>query len=162
MSNFSRLRINLLLSFASILTYPSITIAIFSYYLYLYIGLAIPGYVKLALIALSVPIQVIVRGLYRDWRSQRRAHQLGAILIPQVIGQWPGNIDIYIRIVKSRRQGYISQVAEDLYRQYGCTTLNLRLLWEDTIISCDNEHIRHALVTKFDAYDKGELQKQRK
>ncbi|EKM51341.1 uncharacterized protein PHACADRAFT_263397 [Phanerochaete carnosa HHB-10118-sp] len=48
-----------------------------------------------------------------------------------------------------------------LFEEYQCTTLNLRLLWSDMIITMDEQHIKHVLATGFNHFWRGRRQKER-
>lgn len=63
---------------------------------------------------------------------------LGAVPIPRVRGKWPGNLDIVLGFIQSLHDDYPMQFMDDLFEQYGCKTLNLRMLWEDQV----RTHIR--------------------
>lgn len=58
-------------------------------------------------------------------------------------------------------QSYLLDVYLDLFKEYRCTTLNLRILWVDQIITMDQEHVKFLLATGFDKFWRGNLQKER-
>lgn len=100
----------------------------------------------------------------REWMllSQRReAQQIGAAPIPCVLGKWPGNIDILLRMMRDFKNSYILDVYLNLFEEYQCTTLNLRILWTDTIITMDQHHAKFVLSTGFNHFWRGKMQKER-
>ena len=42
-------------------------------------------------------------------------------------------MDILLRMMRSFRTDYIQDVYLELFREYQCTTLNLRIFWIDTV-----------------------------
>lgn len=91
---------------------------------------------------LSLPAYITFMVLYtiskRQWTrllQHREAQQLGAAHIPQVVGKWPGNIDVLLRMMRDFKSSYILDVYLRLFEEYQCTTLNLRILWTDTVRS---------------------------
>lgn len=70
---------------------------------------------------------------YTDWMQQREARRMGARPIPRVRGRWPGNLDIYLRLLKAYDTTYVGSFHLRLFEEYQTTTLNLRLLWQDFV-----------------------------
>ncbi|KAF8736947.1 hypothetical protein AX14_013681 [Amanita brunnescens Koide BX004] len=117
---------------------------------------------------LSLPAYITFMVLYtiskRQWTrllQHREAQQLGAAHIPQVVGKWPGNIDVLLRMMRDFKSSYILDVYLRLFEEYQCTTLNLRILWTDTIISMDQQHAKFVLASGFNHFWRGKLQKER-
>ncbi|KAI6015338.1 cytochrome P450 monooxygenase CYP63 [Pisolithus orientalis] len=109
----------------------------------------------------SIVFAAIARVQYTDMAQQREAKQLGARLIPRVVGKWPGNIDVMLKLQKSLSSGYIYQGYLELFEEYQCTTLNTRFLWMDNIISMDQEHCKYVLATGFNNFWRGTAQRER-
>jgi len=65
--------------------------------------------------------------------QDREARKLGARPIPQIVGRWPGNIDVLLKILRAFRTSYIHDVYLNLFEEYQCTTLNTRILWRDAV-----------------------------
>ncbi|TFK22513.1 cytochrome P450 monooxygenase CYP63 [Coprinopsis marcescibilis] len=103
----------------------------------------------------------ILRSAGIDYLQRTQARALQARAIPQVLGRWPGNIDVLFRMMKDFRTSYILDVYLQLFEEYKCTTLNLRILWRDTIISMDQEHSKYVLSTGFHRFWRGRAQKER-
>ena len=61
------------------------------------------------------------------------AAALGAVPVPRVRGKWPGNLDIVLGFIKSLQNEYQLQFMDDMFREYGCKTLNMRMLWDDQV-----------------------------
>jgi len=75
----------------------------------------------------------IVRGLYLKFAQLSEARQLGATHIPCVVGKWPGNLDILFKMLRAFETSYVLDVYLNLFEEYQCTTLNLRILWVDHV-----------------------------
>ncbi|KAF8598665.1 cytochrome P450 monooxygenase CYP63 [Ceratobasidium sp. AG-I] len=106
------------------------------------------------LYVLAVPTFWSIRNVFRTMLRKREADRMGARMIPCVKGKWPGNIDILFRMVKSLNGGYVAELAAELFEEYG-TTINIRLLWEDAIMTADHEVIKYVLSTGFSNFGKG-------
>lgn len=96
--------------------------------------------VLLSRCALTIPTYVvfvvlwnIVSNIWTSYGRKREVASLGARPIPQVVGKWPGNVDILLRMMKSTKTHYIMDVYKQLFEEYQCTTLNLRILWIDNV-----------------------------
>lgn len=81
----------------------------------------------------SVASFTIVKAYWNDLLQRQEATSLKARPIPRVVGRWPGNLDILLRMMKDFKTSYILDVYLQLFREYKCTTLNLRILWRDTV-----------------------------
>ncbi|KAF8063490.1 cytochrome P450 monooxygenase CYP63 [Lyophyllum atratum] len=93
--------------------------------------------------------------------QDREAARLGAKSIPRIVGKWPGNIDILVKMLKAFKTSYVLDVYLKLFEEYECTTLNTRILWSDHIISMDQEHAKFVLATGFRHFWRGRAQKER-
>ncbi|KAF9259726.1 cytochrome P450 monooxygenase CYP63 [Marasmius fiardii PR-910] len=91
----------------------------------------------------------------------RARYQLGAREVPCVVGRWPGNLDVLLKMIKSFGRSYIMDVYLELFEEYQCTTLNTRILWSDTIITMDQEHVKYIMATGFNNFWRGKYQKER-
>ncbi|KAF7294859.1 putative cytochrome P450 monooxygenase CYP63 [Mycena indigotica] len=101
------------------------------------------------------------KGAIRSLLHARTAKRFGAQQIPRVVGKWPGNIDVLLRMMKAFKTSYVLDVYLQLFEEYQCTTLNTRLLWMDTIITMDQQHSKFVLATGFDFFWRGYKQKER-
>ena len=70
---------------------------------------------------------------YEDIRQHREAKRLGAKMVPRFKGKWPGNFDFLWGLISQAKTDYMGQYLENLLREYGTTTLNIRLLWNDMV-----------------------------
>ncbi|KDN35004.1 hypothetical protein RSAG8_11947, partial [Rhizoctonia solani AG-8 WAC10335] len=113
-----------------------------------------------ALYVISVPIFWGFRNTIRDVMRAREAKRLGARIVPKVKGKWPGNIDLLIKLVGSLQSGYVAEVWDELAKEYG-NTFNMRLLWDDMIVTIDHDVIKYMLATGFNSFGKGPNQQAR-
>ncbi|KII90351.1 hypothetical protein PLICRDRAFT_107216 [Plicaturopsis crispa FD-325 SS-3] len=104
---------------------------------------------------------IAVRNILVNLAQARQAKQFGAKPIPKVVGKWPGNIDILMKIMRSFEEDYILDAYLALFEEYKCTTLNTRILWVDQIITMDHEHSKFVLSTGFEHFWRGFNQKER-
>ncbi|PCH34632.1 cytochrome P450 monooxygenase CYP63 [Wolfiporia cocos MD-104 SS10] len=109
----------------------------------------------------SVVLCAYARARYWDWVQGREARRLGARPIPQVVGKWPGNIDVYWKLLNAAQNMYLGSFHRSLFEEYKSTTLNLKLLWQDLIITMDEKHQQYVLATGFKDFWRGPRQKER-
>ena len=81
----------------------------------------------------SIPIWFTVRVQFREWKHHREAKRLGARLVPRIRGRWPGNVDVLLRIMKSRNTHYIMDWAKEMMEEAGSTTINTGILWGNQV-----------------------------
>ncbi|KAJ7016216.1 cytochrome P450 monooxygenase CYP63 [Mycena alexandri] len=117
---------------------------------------------------LSIPVYLavfilcaVVKGVLLNLAHKRAAEQLGAQPIRKVVGKWPGNIDVLLKMMKAFKTSYVLDVYLQLFEEYQCTTLNTRILWVDTIITMDQQHSKFVLSTGFGHFWRGYSQKER-
>ncbi|KDQ21543.1 hypothetical protein BOTBODRAFT_123337 [Botryobasidium botryosum FD-172 SS1] len=111
--------------------------------------------VRYFLYVLSIPVVWGFRTAYHISSQATEAKRLGAEPIPVVRGKWPGNIDISQKMINSLTLGYAGDPFGALFDEYGCHTLNLRILWRDRIITRDHLFVKRILATGFDDFNKG-------
>ncbi|KAL6301016.1 cytochrome P450 [Sparassis latifolia] len=104
---------------------------------------------------LSPCVWISLKAWYTTWTNDRRARQLGARIIPRARGKWPGNIDIMFRFARDLRHGYVLESMGNLLDEYGCDTLNTRILWKDNFLTRDNLHMQAMHSTNFDLFERG-------
>ncbi|GLB42805.1 putative cytochrome p450 [Lyophyllum shimeji] len=116
----------------------------------------------------TIPVHLVfvvcwagIRGAILKYIQDREAERLGAKPIPRVVGKWPGNIDVLLKMLKAFKTSYVGDVYLKLFEEYGCTTLNTRILWSDMIITMDQEHSKFVLATGFSHFWRGRSQKER-
>lgn len=102
-----------------------------------------------------------LRDIYAQWYNSQLAAQMGAKLPPTVRGKWPGNIDMLFKMRRATADQYLCQFYLDLFEKYRSTTVNLRILGSDLLITMDEEHIKHILATGFNQFWRGRRQKER-
>ncbi|KAF8882235.1 cytochrome P450 monooxygenase CYP63 [Infundibulicybe gibba] len=149
-------RRRVLLDISKILIFPPVALCLFLRVFDLSFGtLAIPCHI------LFIALWTAARNTYSNIIQQRQAEQLGARLIPQVVGRWPGNIDVLLKMMRSFKTSYVLDVYLQLFEEYQCTTLNTRIFWTDNIISMDQEHSKFVLSTGFRHFWRGTAQRER-
>jgi hypothetical protein len=120
--------LRLVLDFSETIVLPAVFLTLVLPFLPFQLGLlTIPVYFG------SIFVWATTRGAYFEFKQRREARSLGARPIPQVIGKWPGNLDILLRMIIAFRTSYILDVYLQLFEQYQSTTLNLRILWRDNV-----------------------------
>jgi hypothetical protein len=125
---FSRYRLRLFGDFVRIVLGPSLIFAAIRSVTNAKLGLlAVPAWLFSLLVASYARVQ------YRDYKRRITARQMGARLPVEVVGRWPGNIDILIEVGRAARSRYPSTFYHDLFEKYQTTTLNLKLLWSDLV-----------------------------
>lgn len=94
---------------------------------------------------LTIPCHVLfivlwasLKGALRKRIQDQEARRLGAKPIPRIIGKWPGNIDILLKMLRAFKTSYVLDVYLNLFEEYQCTTLNTRILWSDNVRSSSN------------------------
>ncbi|GJE94110.1 cytochrome P450 [Phanerochaete sordida] len=153
---FSRYRLRLFGDFVRIVLAPTLVFGSALAMCRIRLGLSTP----IAWLAF-VSTASYARVVHRDYTQRREAQQRGSALPVEVVGRWPGNIDILIKLGKSVLTSYPGSFYLSLFEEYQCTTLNLKLLWSDLIITMDEEHIKHILATGFNHFWRGRRQKER-
>ena len=80
-----------------------------------------------------VILWITTRSKIIEAQRERRACALNAKTIPCVRGRWPGNVDVLLKMMRAFKTSYVLDVYLQLFEEYQCTTLNLRLLWRDNV-----------------------------
>jgi hypothetical protein len=93
---------------------------------------------RLGLLSLPIHLCFVVlwaatKGVLSEAKQDREARSLGARSIPRVVGKWPGNVDVLLRMMRAFKTSYILDVYLELFEEYQCTTLNTRILWCDNV-----------------------------
>ncbi|KAH9840624.1 cytochrome P450 [Rhodofomes roseus] len=149
-------RVRLLKDFIRIIIVPSATLSVLLRTSEVRLGLfAIPTYV------VFIAVWGYARLQYGDWMHRRDARRMGSRPIPRVRGKWLGNLDIYLQLIAAYHTRYLGSFHLKLFEEYQSTTLNLRLLWQDFIITMDEKHQQYVLATGYDHFWRGVGQKER-
>lgn len=89
---------------------------------------------------LTVPVHLVfiilwtsLKGSLSKYIQDREAQRLGARPIPRIVGKWPGNIDVLLKMLRAFKTSYVLDVYLKLFEEYECTTLNTRILWSDNV-----------------------------
>ncbi|KAF9526181.1 cytochrome P450 monooxygenase pc-1 [Crepidotus variabilis] len=104
---------------------------------------------------LCLPLISTIIVVSTKWSVRRQATAIGARVIPEVRGAWPGNLDILRFMIKKIKTGYPGDGLIDLHVKYG-PALNLRVTWSDLVMTTSPEHIKIILATDFHNFVKGE------
>jgi hypothetical protein len=83
------------------------------------------------------------KGALSQWKQDSEARSRGARPIPRVVGKWPGNIDVLLRMMCAFKTSYVLDVYMQLFEEYQCTTLNTRILWRDNVCTPSSFHLAH-------------------
>lgn len=80
----------------------------------LHIRISIPAII--AGLSILLPVIVLVHHGLNLMSERRRARNMGARIVPKVVGKLPGNLDILIRMVHNVRNGYPGESSNDYIR----------------------------------------------
>jgi len=75
----------------------------------------------------------VMKAVYSNITQSKEAERFGAQSIPRIVGRWPGNVDILLRIVRAYKTDYLLVVYLELFQEYKSTTLNMRIFWMDHV-----------------------------
>ncbi|KIM86025.1 hypothetical protein PILCRDRAFT_816571 [Piloderma croceum F 1598] len=137
------------------LLFPCFVIAASRIILDNHFGIFIPKRFVIGATVLAIPIITTIRICWAQIKTRRRAAALDSRVAPTITGKWLGNFDIVKEIVKIVQHGYLGDGHWEWIEQLG-TTYNLRIFWEDTMVTYEPEHIKTILSTDFPNYVKGE------
>lgn len=125
---FSRYRLRLLGDLVRIIAVPSIVLKSLFLLTNVHPGLlTLPAYIVFCIVA------SYLRNAYSYRTQELEALRMGGRLAPRVVGKWPGNLDVMIKMIKASKTAYLAEFYQELFHEYRSTTLNLRLLWSDTV-----------------------------
>ncbi|KAF9506193.1 hypothetical protein BS47DRAFT_1399699 [Hydnum rufescens UP504] len=82
--------------------------------------------------------------------------QRGAVLVPEIKGRWPGNLDILFKLVKAFHEDHPLSFEESFFNELQSDTVNARILWRDLIFTRDHNVIKTVLATGFLDFAKGD------
>jgi hypothetical protein len=131
--NPARYRIRLCLDISRTICLP-----VFVLYLVLSITQKHLGYLTIPAHVLFIVFWACLKGALLKHIQDREARRLGAKPIPRIVGKWPGNIDILLKMLRAFKTSYVLDVYLNLFEEYQCTTLNTRILWSDNVRSSSN------------------------
>ncbi|KAF8308493.1 cytochrome P450 monooxygenase CYP63 [Clavulina sp. PMI_390] len=104
---------------------------------------------------LATPFYWTVRVQYDYLMAKRQAKKLGLELVPEVKGKWLGNIDVLFLAAKAQETSYSESDMIYLFdRMGGVNTINLRILWQDQILTRDHLVMKQMLATGVDEFTK--------
>jgi len=124
----SNFRVRLMFDLFSALAVPSIILKLILQLYFIHLGRCAP-----VVYVAFIFCWAMLKGAYATSKQHELAGQLGARPIPSVVGKWPGNLDILLRMTSAFKTSYVLDVYLQLFEEYQCTTLNLRILWADNV-----------------------------
>ncbi|KIK16467.1 hypothetical protein PISMIDRAFT_15794 [Pisolithus microcarpus 441] len=113
-----------------------------------------PRWLRVSACLLPIPLALACSILYTYLRDKREAARRGAVLAPQVKSRWPGNFDTLLSVARGIRRVHI--VFDRYLQEYG-PVVNLRIMFEDRILTTEPEHIKAILATQFSSFEKGPM-----
>ncbi|KAF8585530.1 cytochrome P450 monooxygenase pc-3 [Ramaria rubella] len=116
----------------------------------------LPNYVWIFVYLIATPTMVVIHGVLQHLLEEREIRKLGARRVPRVPTHWPAGFDALLKGVRSFANGYVGDIFGEWMQDFG-PILNLRIFWQDTIITTEPDHIKIVLATEFDNFEKGEL-----
>ncbi|KAF8590882.1 cytochrome P450 [Ramaria rubella] len=116
----------------------------------------LPTYVWISAYLVATPAVLVLQIISLRMREEREIKTLGARRVPQVPTYWPGGVDALLAAVESFSHGYVGDLWEDLNQSIG-PIFNLRLFWQDMIVTTEPEHIKAILAVDFEIFEKGEI-----
>ncbi|KAJ8092414.1 hypothetical protein PM082_023869 [Marasmius tenuissimus] len=119
------------------------------------LGDRLPKYAYVAFGIFLLPAFSFVRVVTKEIYQRIEAYKMGARFAPRVNGQWPGNLDVLLKLDRDWKYGYPGDGLADLCKTKG-PAYNFRILWEDVLFTTCPEHIQHILATGFGNFVKGE------
>ena len=134
-------------------------------------GYDIPRWMVLAACIASVPLISATYVIGQKISRWRRSYTVGARIVPEVQGSYPGNLDVLHIQIKNLEVGYPGMFKQcicrlscrvtpsgdgldELLNKYG-PVINLRVMWSDLILTTSPEHIKTILASDFQNYVKG-------
>ncbi|KIN93141.1 hypothetical protein M404DRAFT_545333 [Pisolithus tinctorius Marx 270] len=115
-----------------------------------------PHWLRVSAYLFSIPIVAACSVLYTYLRDRREAARRGAALAPRVKSIWPGSLDIILSITQDFRDAHIGSPFDRYCEEYG-PVVNVRIMFEDQILTTEPEHIKAVLSTQFNSFEKGLL-----
>jgi hypothetical protein len=126
--NPSNYRARVLLDIFHILVVPVVVLSlVLSFFKYRLGLLSLPTHLCFVVICAAT------KGVLSQAKQDRDALALGARPIPRIVGKWPGNLDVLLRMMRAFKTSYVLDVYLELFEEYQCTTLNTRILWCDNV-----------------------------
>ncbi|KAH9476510.1 Cytochrome P450 monooxygenase 75 [Psilocybe cubensis] len=118
------------------------------------LGYHAPTWAIVAGAIFSIPTLATLNIMGRKLYNMYQASRMGAQIVPEAQGKWPGNLDILLEMMKNFKTGYPGDGLVELLEKRG-PVVNMRVMWSDTIFTASPEHIKTMLATDFENYVKG-------
>ncbi|TCD70443.1 hypothetical protein EIP91_003524 [Steccherinum ochraceum] len=136
------------LHFLALLSPPVILVFIVSYFF------PIPIWATILLSIASVPAYLAFHISHKYSKEKRRAAAIGAAFPPSYNGVKFGNFDLLVMFQNIYANGYLGDGLTDAHAELG-GTFNLRILWDNNILTNDANVIKAVLATEFPNFIKG-------
>ncbi|EIW81955.1 cytochrome P450 [Coniophora puteana RWD-64-598 SS2] len=114
----------------------------------------LPTWLNVIICIGSLPVVFTLNVLYSDWRIARDAAARGAVLPPAPPTKLPGGIERLLQASRRVTANYVADAIGKITRAYG-PTVNMRLLWENRIVTTEPAYIKAILATQFTSFAKG-------
>jgi hypothetical protein len=141
--------LRLILRNAPTLTFPPLLVYFTANVLQIPLILTVLAYIC------SVPLYVLARYMWNCWVLGQEMDRLGAQAVPLWTGQWPGHVDLLLKLYKDWINGYPCDGLDDATATLGLT-FRTNVFGIDQVWTSDPRHIQSILSTDFDGYAKGE------
>ncbi|EJF62806.1 cytochrome P450 monooxygenase pc-3 [Dichomitus squalens LYAD-421 SS1] len=105
---------------------------------------------------LSGPLALTARVWWKYSSFRRGAERLGAVMPPEMVGHWIGNLDLLTRILDAFENGYPSDMFDVGFGECG-PILRFSLFWDMQYSTKDPNIVKTVLATDFNNYEKGEM-----
>ncbi|TFK50641.1 cytochrome P450 [Heliocybe sulcata] len=119
------------------------------------LGIDIQMWLSVILVLVSFPAWMAINIYWKSRNQREEATRMGARPAPVWKGKWIGNIDTLMNMRAAAQNGYPGEVMVKAFLEVG-RVFNVRILWEDIIVTDDPDHIKSILATDFPNYIKGD------
>ncbi|KAF7299062.1 hypothetical protein MIND_00854500 [Mycena indigotica] len=117
---------------------------------------SIPTWALAGATVASFPLYLALRVWIRDIRHARAAAALGARVAPTSDrGKLPGNLDLLVEMMEIWKNGYPGDGLRETLEECG-PVVDLRVMFDNIIMTVEPNHIKQILATDFNNYVKGE------
>ena len=58
---------------------------------------------------IALPVLFLAQRRFDTWKNRRKAHSLGARLVPTVPTKWPGGVDLVVAMIRVFKTGYLGK-----------------------------------------------------
>ncbi|KAJ2929607.1 hypothetical protein H1R20_g7493, partial [Candolleomyces eurysporus] len=119
----------------------------------IYYGVEVSNWVIITGALIAAPVLGRLYVSLRDLKHKRRAAALGARIVPRILGEKIGNLDVVERAMNNSKKGYVGEDMQDPLTTLG-PTFNLNIMYSDLIFTTSPEHVKLILATDFQNFVK--------